>query len=257
MAASGLGDNLDRSPKSIGVTGSGFVPPVLTDTPSTPHKTSLSQPQSSSSGEIQIRLTSVGSIQNMTSVVSSGGVLPKSSLVSLVQGSIPTAKVWKTSLLADPSLTSSPLATSTPCKEPVSPRIPLIRLSGLDGEEIALGDSPSAGSPDPHSTTTTTTIATTSSTSSLVTLAVNPVQLESVPNLVSSMRPLGFKVVPAITAPRPPVQFVTGENKAPFEIHPIPGKVIDNTVSLVDGKWTCRICHKTFQQEQQLHLHSM
>ncbi len=51
------------------------------------------------------------------------------------------------------------------------------------------------------------------------------------------------------------VQYVTGENKAPFEIMPIPGKVVDSSEALVDGKYQCSLCRKSFAEEQQFTLH--
>ena len=51
------------------------------------------------------------------------------------------------------------------------------------------------------------------------------------------------------------VQYVTGENKAPFEIMPIPGRVNDTSASLVDGKFVCNICNNKFSEEQQFTLH--
>ena len=48
---------------------------------------------------------------------------------------------------------------------------------------------------------------------------------------------------------------MTGENKAPFEIMPIPGKVHDASASLVDGKFVCNICNNKFSEEQQFTLH--
>ncbi|XP_074657244.1 uncharacterized protein LOC141910405 [Tubulanus polymorphus] len=51
------------------------------------------------------------------------------------------------------------------------------------------------------------------------------------------------------------IKYVEGENSAPFEIVPIPGKVEDNSKSLKDGKYVCHICDKSFNQEHQLSLH--
>ena len=51
------------------------------------------------------------------------------------------------------------------------------------------------------------------------------------------------------------VQYITNDNRAPFEIMPIPGRVNDNSDALVDGKYVCSVCQKTFSKQHQLTLH--
>ncbi|CAH1772667.1 unnamed protein product [Owenia fusiformis] len=51
------------------------------------------------------------------------------------------------------------------------------------------------------------------------------------------------------------VFFVTSENRAPFEIMPIPGKVADSTPYMIGKKYECDICDKQFNQQHQLTLH--
>ncbi|XP_064651970.1 uncharacterized protein LOC135502795 [Lineus longissimus] len=51
------------------------------------------------------------------------------------------------------------------------------------------------------------------------------------------------------------VTYVTGENSAPFEIKPIPGRVNDEKEALVDGKYVCTTCGKLFTEHHQLTLH--
>ena len=51
------------------------------------------------------------------------------------------------------------------------------------------------------------------------------------------------------------VHYVTGENRAPFEIYPIAGKSRETTEALIDGKYICPICDKVFNQYSQFALH--
>ena len=51
------------------------------------------------------------------------------------------------------------------------------------------------------------------------------------------------------------IHYVTTEDRAPFEIKPIPGKVSVDTKSEVNGKFVCQVCNKTFDKQHQLTLH--
>ena len=55
--------------------------------------------------------------------------------------------------------------------------------------------------------------------------------------------------------PTSQVQYLTGDNRAPFEIMPIPGKVMEATDEIVDGKFVCNICKKSFSHQHHLVLH--
>ena len=79
--------------------------------------------------------------------------------------------------------------------------------------------------------------------------------------IVIPMSPVGQRSLPSSTQAstshqaQHSVHYMTGEKHAPFEIMPIPGRVNDNSDSLVDGKYVCNVCNKTFSKQHQLTLH--
>lgn len=51
------------------------------------------------------------------------------------------------------------------------------------------------------------------------------------------------------------VSYVSGENRAPYEIEPIPGKVKEDKGEYRDGKYVCTVCGKVFRKQHELSLH--
>ena len=80
-----------------------------------------------------------------------------------------------------------------------------------------------------------------------ITIAPNSDTLESAPAMAanSASSPNANTVA---------VKFVTSENRAPFEIVPIPLRV-QADAETVDGKYMCDICQKSFSKQHQLIMH--
>ena len=88
-------------------------------------------------------------------------------------------------------------------------------------------------------------------------IPLNLVGLHGAPTAVPSQIPLGVKLLSSVSTCKSSdsVQYVTGENCAPYEIVPIPIKVNDSATDFVDGKYVCNVCSKVFTKQHQLTNH--
>ncbi len=261
----------------VNVTGSGFVPPVLMT--SGDKQVILENPKliqsgyMSSSIDLADEATDTSSVVSVASIAS---VLPLSAMMSIPSHQVAPSLSVTPSGYTELPRPSAQLGSSIPDITVIS--IPTDK--GKDMETITItkdidDDSPINLCRKDSLEKQESVSHKYDSLPSALTVPLNVVQLHGSPGVAPSTTPVGMRIMtgttsspltcttspltsPSSSSPQSlasQVQYVTSENRAPFEIIPIPGKVTDPTESLIDGRYVCNICKKTFPKYHQLSIH--